>query len=272
MSQKATETAPTRIVPMEVLVLGFCRTGTASMRAALAVLGYGNTHHIGRVMANPAEVDAWNTAIDTKFHGKGKPYGRTEWDQILGEFKAVADVPGILFAAELIQTYPDALVILTTRDPDRWWKSFSDTLMVMLGERETRLARWLDPDGFGRFVPFARRNLEILLGPLESLNEAEAKGRYLEYYDEIRKLVPRERLLEYEMGESWPKLCAFLGKDVPETPFPHKNDAKMILEGSHRQIGLIYKRAAVRVLLPTTVLVTAVLAIYLRGTMPSSTA
>ncbi|KAJ6611231.1 hypothetical protein B0H10DRAFT_371491 [Mycena sp. CBHHK59/15] len=167
-----------RSVPMKVLVLGFCRTGTASMRAALAVLGYGNTHHIGCVMASPSEIDGWTAAIEAKFHGKGKAYGRNEWDRLLGEFQAVADVPGILFAEELIHAYPDAQVILTMRDPDRWWKSFRDTLLVVLGGKNTRLARWLDPHGYGRFVPFARRNLEILLGPLDVMDETDAKVRY----------------------------------------------------------------------------------------------
>ncbi|KAF7369701.1 hypothetical protein MVEN_00301600 [Mycena venus] len=259
------ETRSTRAVPMEVLVLGFCRTGTASMRAALAELGYGNTHHIGRVMANPREVDAWNAAIDAKFHKKGTPYGREEWDGLLGDFRAVADVPGILFAAELIQAYPRAKVILTTRDPDRWWTSFRDTLLVMLDLNQTRLARWLDPHGLGKFVPFARRTLEIHLGPLDSISEGDAKRRYLEYYREIRAFVPKERMLEHEMGEGWGRLCAFLGKDVPRVPFPHKNDSTMILDGSHRQIRRIYKRAAVRILAPIVLLTAVGLAIYARG-------
>ncbi|KAJ6596325.1 P-loop containing nucleoside triphosphate hydrolase protein [Mycena vulgaris] len=245
-----------RSAPMEVLVLGFCRTGTASMRAALALLGYGNAHHIGRAMSNPAEVDAWNAAIDAKFHKRGTVHqGREEWDRLLGDFRAVADVPGILFAEELIHAYSDAKVILTTRNPDRWWTSFHETLLVMLGGKYTRLARWLDPQGYGKFVPFARRNLEILLGPLDVLEEASAKRRYTAYYADIQRLVPPQRLLEYEMGEGWGRLCAFLGKEEPGVAFPHKNDARMILEGSRRQIWGIYRRAAVRILAPAVLLI-----------------
>jgi hypothetical protein len=176
-------------------------------------------------------------------------------------FQAVADVPGILFAKELIQAYPDAKVILTTRNPERWWRSFCDTLLVMLDQKKTRLARWLDPHGFGKFVPFARRNLEILLGPLDSLDETRAKVRYAEYYDDIRSFIPSGRLLEYEMGEGWAPLCTFLGQDVPAVQFPHKNDARMIIDGSRRQIWGIYRRAVLRVLAPTAFLMTVVFAI-----------
>ncbi|KAF7364469.1 hypothetical protein MSAN_01108300 [Mycena sanguinolenta] len=257
--------APMRSVPMEILALGFCRTGTASMRAALTVLGYGNAHHIGRVMANPEEVDAWNTAIDAKYLHKGTPYRQEEWDRLLGDFKVVADVPGILFAAELVQAYPEAKVILTTRDPDRWWKSFRETLLVMLDTKRTLLARWLDPSGFGKFVPFARRNLEIVLGPMDTLTETDAKQRYIDYSNAIRHLVPSDRLLEYQMGDGWGPLCTFLGKDVPETPFPHKNDSVMILEGSRKQMWRIYRRSAVKLLAPLALVIAVGLAMRFRG-------
>ncbi|KAJ7775346.1 P-loop containing nucleoside triphosphate hydrolase protein [Mycena metata] len=255
---------PARKVPMEILVLGFCRTGTASMRAALSVLGYGGAHHIGRVMQNPGEIAAWNAAIDSKFQPTGR-YNHPNWDQLLGEFRVVADVPGILFAEELIQAYPDARVILTTRDPDRWWKSMHTTLLVMLDLKHTRLARWLNPHGLGRFVPFARRNLEILLGPLDTIDEVTAKMRYVQYNDNIQQLVPPGRLLEYKMGQGWESLCVFLDKEVPRVEFPHKNDTKMILEGSERQVWGIYRRAVVKSLALTALLMAVVFAIYKRG-------
>jgi hypothetical protein len=121
----------------------------------------------------------------------------------------------------------------------------------------------LDPSGFGKFVPFARRNLEIFLGPLDWVDEKSAKCRYVEYNASICALVPSERLLEYEMGEDWGRLCRFLEKDVPEVPFPHKNDSTMILEGSRKQIWLIYRRTALRMLGPLAVMIAVGLGIYL---------
>ncbi|KAJ7627485.1 P-loop containing nucleoside triphosphate hydrolase protein [Roridomyces roridus] len=244
---------------MKVLVLGFCRTGTASMRAALTTLGYGPAHHIGRVMADPREVDVWRAAIHAKYEGKGKLIERETWDDMFGDLQVVADVPGILFAEDLIQAYPDAQIIITTRDPDRWWRSFRETLLPMLDTHHTRLARWLDPHDFGRFVPFARMNLEVLLGPLESLGEVEAKRRYGEYYARVRGLLADaqrdSRVLEYQMGDGWAPLCAFLGREVPDVAFPHKNDTHMILAGSQKRVRAIYWRAARGLFIPGTILV-----------------
>lgn len=41
----------------------------------------------------------------------------------------------------------------------------------------------------------------------------------------IRGLVPKERLLEWTVEDGWEPLCEFLGKPVPDEPFPHTNTA-----------------------------------------------
>jgi hypothetical protein len=52
------------------------------------------------------------------------------------------------------------------------------------------------------------------------------KGKYghLKYNEMIRRLVPRERLLEYNVKEGWEPLCKFLGKGVPKGDFTRLND------------------------------------------------
>src|SRR4051812_8385868 len=47
--------------------------------------------------------------------------------------------------------------------------------------------------------------------------EANGKRRFREYYEEVRCLVPRERLLEISVTEGWGPLCRFLGREVPTT-------------------------------------------------------
>ncbi|KAJ7161915.1 hypothetical protein C8R43DRAFT_991745 [Mycena crocata] len=56
----------------------------AAMRKALETMGYNDTHHTQTVLANPLEVDMWTVAMEAKFSGVGKPYGREEWAQLLG--------------------------------------------------------------------------------------------------------------------------------------------------------------------------------------------
>ncbi|KAJ7154064.1 P-loop containing nucleoside triphosphate hydrolase protein [Mycena filopes] len=248
-----------RTVPMKVLVLGFCRTGTASMRTALEMLGYKDTHHMHAVLQNPPEVDMWNEAIDAKFLGKGKPYGRAEWDQLLGHCQAVSDVPAILFSEELIAAYPDAKVILTTRDPAKWWKSYNGSLQGMWRSKRVRLAARIDPGHFGKVINFTARAVTFFLGSALGAEEV-SKAQFVEHYANVRRLVPEPgRLLEYEVGEGWDRLCTFLGDPVPETEFPRTNDTNAHQQNLNLWTGMIFRRAATKLALPGLLVLTSIL-------------
>ena len=41
----------------------------------------------------------------------------------------------------------------------------------------------------------------------------------------VRRHVPQEQLLVYEVKEGWGPLCEFLGVEEPDKPFPRLNDA-----------------------------------------------
>ena len=46
----------------------------------------------------------------------------------------------------------------------------------------------------------------------------------------MRKVTPKERLLEYKIEEGWEPLCRFLGKEIPKEPFPHTNEKDYLNE------------------------------------------
>lgn len=68
---------------------------------------------------NPPDCLMWQDAFAAKYDGEGT-FGREQWDQLLGHCQAVCDWPAVAFAKELIEAYPEAKVILTTRDVDSW--------------------------------------------------------------------------------------------------------------------------------------------------------
>ncbi len=52
--------------------------------------------------------------------------------------------------------------------------------------------------------------------------------------EQVRRDIPADRLLVYEIRQGWEPLCAFLGLPVPEgKPFPHLNDAAEFRAGSN---------------------------------------
>ncbi|KAJ7460279.1 P-loop containing nucleoside triphosphate hydrolase protein [Mycena latifolia] len=215
-----------RSVPMQVLALGFSRTGTTSLKKALEMLGYVRTNHGWDAFATAEELELWITAVKAKFHEGGPAYGREEWDRLLGDCQAVADVPHILFAAELIAAYPEAKVVLNMRNPDTWWPSFQATVGVELQPSLIRrINAWVSPKLAGRYDALMHLVFTILFKEdAARVSEETAKTRFLEHYEEVRRLVPKERVLEYEVKQGWAPLCTFLGKEPPATAFPRVND------------------------------------------------
>ena len=105
-----------RTISMRVLVLGLSRCGGMSILAALEELGYKPYHMAKAIQAPKTNLDVWREGLDAKFKGKGKPFGREEFDKILGEYDAIVDFPAAAFVEELIEAYPDAKIVLNGRD------------------------------------------------------------------------------------------------------------------------------------------------------------
>lgn len=226
------------IVPMKVLVLGLSRTGTSSLRQAFFDLGMSDVYHFTSIVnENPPDAKLWVKAHEWKFEGKGT-WTKDDWDALLGHCMAVSDHPCLTFTDELLEAYPEAKVILTVRDNvDVWHESVMATIWpfvellilddVSLWRRVWR--KFLNPD------PFARMTKLFHLNPHGMYDEFPTRGKqfYEIHNEKIRKTVPKERLLEYNVKQGWGPLCAFLGYEVPEWEFPRVNERDVFV--THRQ-------------------------------------
>ena len=113
---------------MKLIGAGFGRTGTTSLKAALEELGFGPCYHMTEVFAHPEHADFWTSAW------RGKP---VDWEGFLGGYEAAVDWPACTFYEELMEEYPDAKVLLSVRDPERWYESTRNTIyeLSMLVDR-----------------------------------------------------------------------------------------------------------------------------------------
>ncbi|KAJ5317119.1 hypothetical protein N7508_001627 [Penicillium antarcticum] len=226
-----------RVKPMQVLVLGLCRTGTLSTWLALQELGY-DTYHMTSIMQNPKDAEMWTEAFQAKYHG-GNPYKRKDWDQLLGHVEAITDFPGAVFVEELTQAYPDAKVVLTLRDPDDWVRSMQKTIMTQTYSPIATLMGWIDWEAFGVGNHMCRVGFN---GMFRGDFERNGRQAFVEHYDLVRRVVPADNLLEWNPKEGWEPLCQFLGKPVPETPFPRANDAAIFKDKSATVVRAAFLR------------------------------
>lgn len=209
---------------LDVIGAGFGRTGTMSLKVALEELGFGPCYHMSEVFAHPEHVELWRTAA------QGKP---VDWEQIFGGYRAAVDWPACTFYGELMEKYPDAKVILTVRDPQRWYESAYDTIYTITRAASSSLilyvASLVIPRAKG--MTRARQMIDEIVWQRDLDGRFEDREYAIETFErhneEVKQHVPAENLLVYEVGEGWGPLCEFLGVEVPDEPFPHLNDSEV---------------------------------------------
>jgi hypothetical protein len=193
-----------------VIGAGFGRTGTTSLKRALERLGHGPCYHMQTAMTRPGHSRFWLEA---------RRRDGADFRRFLRRYRAAIDWPACEFHRELLEAFPDAKVILTTRPPDAWYASVRETLW----EIDQALPWWFPPS--------------ILRMHEEVIWQARFGGRFLDrdhaiavyriHMQQVRDTVPADRLLELEVGQGWEPLCRFLDCPVPAEPYPRLNDRRL---------------------------------------------
>ncbi|KAF2789360.1 hypothetical protein K505DRAFT_253516 [Melanomma pulvis-pyrius CBS 109.77] len=257
-----------RTKPMRILVLGMCRTGTTSISTALRKLGY-TPHHMREVLVHPSEIPLWQEAVNTTLLPPSKrpakqrnapPYARAEFDKLLGDYDVVADLPGAAFATQLIEAYPEAKVILTNRDFESWEKSMQNSIWQLFTWKLFDVCRILN---LSQMAPVMR-----LLHPIFYAHNGNhyggpvAREAYEKHYENVRALVPKERLLEFGPESDWESLCQYLDRAIPKEKFPHMDENKAMETQILRAWRGMVQYVLLMVVLPGSVTVVAILLYY----------
>lgn len=213
-------------VPMKVIGAGLGRTGSNSLMIALDQLGY-KTYHMERAMENNHLPD-WGRVM-TPGHQDDKELDAV-LDKIAAEgFTAGLDFPICSAYKELMKRWPDSPVILSTRSsPEVWAKSYYDTIFrlehVILREQPPLT---LMMPGFASASRWFTKRAMLPKHEDQTL-ESLAKG-YVDWMEDVKRHVPREKLLIWKVQDGWAPLCSHL--KIPkercpsEEPFPRgKND------------------------------------------------
>ena len=193
------------VMGLQVVGAGHGRTGTYSQKLALETLLGAPCYHMREVFTRDADVGVWHRAA-----GGAMP----DWKEFFEGYSAAVDWPVALFWEEIAAAFPEALVLLSVRDPEEWWTSASSTIFNF--EKQT-----LDP-GFqkmvsaitdARFTPdYLDRDLSI--------------AAYNAHNQRVRDTIPKDRLVEYSVEQGWEPLCEALKLSVPDLPFPVSNTSK----------------------------------------------
>jgi hypothetical protein len=57
-------------------------------------------------------------------------------------------------------------------------------------------------------------------------DKAFMMDRFHSHIEDVKRNIPAERLLVYQVSDGWGPLCEFLGLEVPDAPFPQVNSTE----------------------------------------------
>ena len=196
---------------LKVVGAGLGRTGTMSLKQALEQLLGGPCYHMYEVFQHLDHVPLWHdAALD-------KP---VDWDTLFDGYVAAVDWPVGSFWKEVSAAYPDALILLSSRDPEKWWNSASETIFQSIAQIDEEHKDWhgmIDAMMTNRFHH-------------DLANKDACIAAFNRHNEDVRKNAPKDRLLEWQPGDGWEPLCKALGVAVPSEPFPHVNSKDEFLE------------------------------------------
>ncbi len=210
---------------LKVIGAGWGRTGTESLKKALELLGFNKCYHMFELIKDGSRLIYWQQL------SRGE---KPDYEKLFEGYLAAVDGPSCIYYKEFMVQYPDAKVILTVRDPEKWFESASKTILnkppaiifkvlKVLGIFSKRLAYipkifvWIE-DVFFQKLLYGKLDKETVL------------SAYNKWNAEVIKNVPADKLLIYEVKDGWEPLCNFLNVPVPDLPFPKSNDSDSFQE------------------------------------------
>ncbi len=206
-------TAPAVALRPRVFCVGFQKTGTTSLYAALETLGYRTAAVVGR---------------DWSAERLGREGARLCIETARAH-DAAQDMPWPIFFRELDEAFRGSKFILTVRDPDKWFASIEGHFGANEGEMQAFV--------YGRDAAAPAGNRVRYQGVLAA-HETAVRAHFA---DRPHDLL----VMDLEAGDGWDALCAFLGAPVPAAPFPVKNrsgDRRTLSFRVRRKVGQLFGR------------------------------
>lgn len=192
---------------LDIIGAGFGRTGTLSTKTALERLGLNRCYHMLEVGLNPDHAATWQHAADGE---------DVEWSTLFEGYRATLDWPACAFWAELVAVFPDAKVLLTVRDPEAWRASFRATIGPVIEPPF--------PPGAEHILGMAQQVIVDRSFGGTIADDDHLIDCFVRHNQQVIDSVDPSRLLVFDARDGWEPLCAFVGRPVPDEPFPNVND------------------------------------------------
>jgi len=205
---------------LEIIGVGFGRTGTLSLKHALEHLGYGKCYHFSELLKRK-HAKRWFQSINSQ---------PCHWDALFHGYRSTTDWPAAAFYKELFEQYPNAKFILTHRNANDWYASTESTIYKL---------RTMLPAQLPGFRSIAKLTDQVIWdGTFDGrfTDRSHAIDCYEQHIRDVSNALPSKQLLLFDVRDGWSPLCEFLNVPIPHNiSFPNSNDRQVM----HRNIRLV---------------------------------
>lgn len=206
---------------IKVIGAGQPRTATHSLKKALEILGHGPCYHMFTLLEErPEEISYFVHARNGQ---------EVDWDTLFKSYQSGVDFPIALFYLSLLKKYPDAKIILTVRDAEKWYESISETVFKASQPSPLKMVVTIISAIFSRntrnrlpVLRYAGKMIKDFYGP-DLHDKFSVIKKFEAWNSSVQKNVPASQLLVYDLTQGWGPLCTFLDVPVPNVPFPISN-------------------------------------------------
>ncbi|KER22417.1 hypothetical protein T265_14864, partial [Opisthorchis viverrini] len=256
--------------PILVIGVGVERTGTKSLQEALEILYRSPCYHSSEIVQNhPEHVDVWLKIFTTTKTAKKRQILEELVKSVFDGYLATVGHPACTIYKQLLDIYPEAKVIITTRPSLQWLESMRETVLpsrrlLSKGLLSRILERFVSVKGFGLMM---HRSTKYVYGKkTRQSSDKKMLDAFERWMDDVIETVPSERLLIFQVEQGWAPLCEFLQLPTPDVPFPHSNQRSETLD-TMDQLKTAKMRLAILVSVVPTMCILFIGAIILCVTM-----
>ncbi|KAA0192572.1 TPR repeat-containing protein [Fasciolopsis buskii] len=211
-----------------VIGAGLARTGTSSLKDALELLYQEPCYHMSELLdKHPNHGKLWSQLFDVLGEDRNAQLPEDVIREIFEGYVATTDYPACAIYEQLMNLYPEAKVILTVRAPNQWIQSIRETV----NPKQSLVSKYVFEPLFKLFLflrglpNFHAKMSKYTIGSnVDKNNDDQMIEGFIRWNDKVKKTVPADKLLVFEVKEGWKPLCQFLNKPIPNVPFPHVND------------------------------------------------
>lgn len=203
----------------KVLVVGAPRTGTQSMATALSRLGLRPLHT--------------GIELSSRLPWCNYLFGNGTFEEAMSTmagYDSAMDEPFHLIFEEVMRRFPDCKFVLPATDPDKWYAS-----CLEFAASHQQPTHPLLGDSRCHNLHYFGCDFSVAQSPEL---KARCMAGYLAHVENVRNLVPAERLLVFNMSDGYRPLANFLGKPTPDEPFPYADHFK-----TNRSVQLLENRS-----------------------------